>query len=178
MWEKEKMLVTSISSFSNIFFLPYESQILSIYNRLKNLSELPHDDYRKNHVRMYKIHCRNQFFALLFPRRQILDSFKLKEFADDIFLFDENGRKISNWVENTVGKGEIARYDKLKMWLCPLFEKYLVGFEIKLRVEINFQNFLETFWFCRGFIVLLVHIISDIWNSPDLSLCLILTYIV
>ena len=34
---------------------------------------------------------------------------KLKEFADDNFKFDENGRKLSKWVENTVGKGEIAR---------------------------------------------------------------------
>ena len=42
-------------------------------------------------------------------RRQILDSTKLKEFADDNFKFDENGKKLSKWVENTVGKGEIAR---------------------------------------------------------------------
>ena len=32
----------------------------------------------------------------------------MKEFADDNFKFDENGRKFSKWVENTVGKGEIA----------------------------------------------------------------------
>ena len=43
-------------------------------------------------------------------RRQILHSSKLKEFADDNFNFDENGRKLSKWVENTVGKGKIARY--------------------------------------------------------------------
>ena len=49
-------------------------------------------------------------FLLTFPRRQILDSFKLKEFADDNFKFDENGRKFSRRVENTVGKGEIAHY--------------------------------------------------------------------
>ena len=42
-------------------------------------------------------------------RRQILDSFKLKEFADDNFKFDENGIKLSKRVENTVGQGEIAR---------------------------------------------------------------------
>ena len=41
----------------------------------------------------------------------ILDSSKLKEFADDNFKFDENGRNFSKWVENTVGKGEIACYD-------------------------------------------------------------------
>ena len=34
-------------------------------------------------------------------RRQILDSSKLKEFADDNFKFDENGRKLSKQVENT-----------------------------------------------------------------------------
>ena len=38
---------------------------------------------------------------------QILDS--SKEFADDNFKFDENGRKFSKRVENTVGKGDIAR---------------------------------------------------------------------
>ena len=41
---------------------------------------------------------------LPFPKRQILDSSKLKEFANDNFKFDENGRKFSKLVENTVGK--------------------------------------------------------------------------
>ena len=40
----------------------------------------------------------------------MLDSSKLEEFADDNFKFDENGRMFSKRVENTVGKGEIARY--------------------------------------------------------------------
>ena len=35
---------------------------------------------------------------------------KLKEFADDNLKFDENGRTLSKWLENTEGKGEIARY--------------------------------------------------------------------
>ena len=39
--------------------------------------------------------------------------FKLKEFADNNFKFDENGRKFSKRVENTVGKGEIGRYEHL-----------------------------------------------------------------
>ena len=50
-----------------------------------------------------------------FPKKQILDSFKLKEFADDNFKFDENDRKFSRRVENTVGKGEIACYEQ---FLC------------------------------------------------------------
>ena len=49
-------------------------------------------------------------------RQQILDSSKLKEFADDNFKFDENGKKLSKWVENTVGKGEIARYDQFLLF--------------------------------------------------------------
>ena len=40
--------------------------------------------------------------------RQIFDSSKPKEFADDNFKFDENGRKFSICVENNVGKWEIA----------------------------------------------------------------------
>ena len=36
-------------------------------------------------------------------RRHILDSSKLKEFADDNLKFDENGRKLSKRVENAVG---------------------------------------------------------------------------
>ena len=45
---------------------------------------------------------------MIITRRQSLDSSNLKEFADDNFKFDENGSKLSKWVENTVGKGEIA----------------------------------------------------------------------
>ena len=37
-----------------------------------------------------------------FPKQQV------EEFADDNFKSDENGRKFSEWLKNTVGKGEIA----------------------------------------------------------------------
>ena len=52
------------------------------------------------------------------PDRQILDSSKLKELADDNFKFDENGRNLSKQVENTVGKGEIARFQKCFQKAC------------------------------------------------------------
>ena len=42
-----------------------------------------------------------------------MDSSKLKEFSDDNFKFDENGRKFSKSVENTVGKGKIACYEQI-----------------------------------------------------------------
>ena len=40
----------------------------------------------------------------------------MKEFADDNFKFNENGRKLSKWVENTVGKGENARYEQFLLF--------------------------------------------------------------
>ena len=46
----------------------------------------------------------------------MLDSSKLKESADDNFKFDENGRKLSKRVENTVEKGEIARYEQFLLF--------------------------------------------------------------
>ena len=51
-----------------------------------------------------------------FPKKQILDSSKLKEFADDNFKFDENCKKLSKLVENTEGKGEIACYKQFLLF--------------------------------------------------------------
>ena len=52
-----------------------------------------------------------------FPKGQILDSSKLKEFEDDNFEFDAKVRKFFKWIENAVGKGEIARNEQFL--LCP-----------------------------------------------------------
>ena len=49
-------------------------------------------------------------------RQQILDSSRLKEFADGNFKFDENSRRLSIRVENTVGKGEIARQEQFLLF--------------------------------------------------------------
>ena len=57
-------------------------------------------------------------------RRQILDSSKLKEFADDNFKFDEKGRKLSKQVENTVGDREIARYEQFSFF-HSVFKRFL-----------------------------------------------------
>ena len=53
------------------------------------------------------------------PDDKILDRSKLKQSADDNFKFDENSRKFSKRVENTVGKGEIARHEQFL--LCPQY---------------------------------------------------------
>ena len=54
--------------------------------------------------------------SLLFPKRKILDSSKLEELAHDNSKFDENGGKLSKRVENTVGKGEIARNEQFLLF--------------------------------------------------------------
>ena len=41
----------------------------------------------------------------------------MKEFADDNLKFDENSRKLSKQVENTVGKGKSARYEQFLLFL-------------------------------------------------------------
>ena len=46
----------------------------------------------------------------------MLDSSKLKDFADNNLKFEENGRKLFKPVENTVGKGEIARYEQFLLF--------------------------------------------------------------
>ena len=51
-------------------------------------------------------------YSYHFPKRQILDSSILKEFVEDNFEFDEDGRKLYKQVENTEGKGEIARNEQ------------------------------------------------------------------
>ena len=50
------------------------------------------------------------------PDLNITDSSKLKEFIDINFNFDENGPKFLIQVENTVGKGEIARYEQFLLF--------------------------------------------------------------
>ena len=64
---------------------------------------------------------------MAFTKRKILDCSKLKEFADDNFIIDENDRKFSKRVGNTVGKGEIARY---KHFL--LFPQYFHSRHVKI----------------------------------------------
>ena len=49
---------------------------------------------------------------LTLSQTTILHFSELKEFADKTFKFDENARKLSKWVENTVGNGENARYEQ------------------------------------------------------------------
>ena len=79
----------------------------TLYSLLRNLQVSPSS---KATLTFVAYHCGR------ITRRQILDSSKLKEFADDNFRFDENGSKLSKRVENIVGKGEIARYKQFLLF--------------------------------------------------------------
>ena len=50
------------------------------------------------------------------PDDKILDWSKLKQFADDNLKINENSRKFSKRVENTEGKGEIARHEQFLLF--------------------------------------------------------------
>ena len=81
---------------------------------------------------------------LTLSQTTIFRTSKLKEFADDNFKFDENGRKFSRWIENTVGKGEIARYEQLlsvfkRLVLQTRENQCLFGKELRGFFVISFQ---------------------------------------
>ena len=59
-----------------------------------------------------------------FPKRHIGLS-KLKELAEHNFIFNKNGRKCSNQVENTVGKGEIAHDEQFLLSHC-VFKSFVL----------------------------------------------------
>ena len=74
----------------------------------------------------------------------------MKEFADDHFNSNKNGRKLSKQVENTVGKGEMARYNPFpnKPWFLRVYStsilKTLLEKE-KLLLMSNFSFSLSVF---------------------------------
>ena len=53
-------------------------------------------------------------------------SSELIEFVDDNLKFEENSKDDSNWVENTVVKGKIARYGVFKRLHCRHAKQGLV----------------------------------------------------
>ena len=54
------------------------------------------------------------------PDNKILQKSNLKQSADHNFKFDENSRKFSKWVENTVNKGEILLFPQSFQKACLL----------------------------------------------------------
>ena len=59
-------------------------------------------------------------WILPFPKLQILDSSKLKEFADDNFKFDENVGKFFKRVENILGNAGYQHFSSFPTMLSNL----------------------------------------------------------
>ena len=55
-------------------------------------------------------------FCLTLSQTTNFRLFQTEEFADDKFGLDENGRKFSKLVENTVEKGEIVCYEQFLLF--------------------------------------------------------------
>ena len=106
-WKRRNLLVTSNFSFSHSLFYPFGEHSATVIQFeiivLQTLSVWK----RPKFVVWEKV---NPF------KFQILNSFKLKEFADYYFKFDENGRKFSKRVQNPVGKGEIACFEQFLLF--------------------------------------------------------------
>ena len=60
--------------------------------------------------------CSIMLLFLTLPQTKSLHFCQLEEFPDNSFELDENGRKFSKSVKNTLGKGEIARYEQFLLF--------------------------------------------------------------
>ena len=101
-------------SFSSSFNL-YQSEVLWFGKELKADQKNKLPDKLSEVFIQTKQRTRN-IFNPSSPKRQTLDSSKLKEFADDNSKFDKNDIKFSKRVENTVGKGEIAHNEQFLLF--------------------------------------------------------------
>ena len=110
-FSKIRVILQSISTFITIYFptcaILFSGNELN-FDTHQNLKTRFEERETAHYERPLSLAQCFQKASLTLSKRQILDSSKLKEFADDNFKFDENGRKFFKHVENTVGKGEIC----------------------------------------------------------------------
>ena len=87
----------------------------------------------------------------------------MKEFADDNFKFDENGRKFSKRVENTVGKEEIACLGKGQLQcLTPALRRSLFSSEVMVLA------FCSSVWFeSRSDLIFLCVFVTDLVHKTE-----------
>ena len=93
----------------------------------------------------------------------------MKQSADNNFKFDENSRNFSKRVENTVGKGEIARYEQFLLFpqcfqkACfPGASKGVIEWEWVKRCYLSFSAFPTLF--SRAFFHRIIKS-HDLWVS-------------
>ena len=123
LWEKEKLLVISNFSFShNVFhsYFPIASCYRMVLWQGENLSKAKYFNTGQTAQTMQADILVGCYFLQMYLTLSQTTNFRLfqtEEFADDNFEFDENGRKFTKQVENTVRKGEIARYDQFLLFV-------------------------------------------------------------
>ena len=95
--------------------------ILSAYTKFRHLGQCcahasycSYNYYNENYI--YNKLMSPLLLLERFSKRKIFDPSKHKGFADDNFKLDDNGRRFSKRVENTVGKGEIARNEQFLLF--------------------------------------------------------------
>ena len=86
----------------------------------------------------------------------------LKEFADNNFKFDENGRKLSKWVENTVGK---ARYEQFLLYPQCFQKAYFPGVSKGVIVWEEVDPFPNKPWFLR---ICSSGLLKTVWEKEKL----------
>ena len=108
LWEKEKLLVTSYFSF-------FPQRFLTIWRTICRFHQIwicclqTHSYW--NSLKFVVLERVNPLPGKVF---QTLPNWKSLQTTN--FKFDENSRKLSKWLENTVGKGEIARYEQFLLF--------------------------------------------------------------
>ena len=102
-----------------------ESYVLNKYSSISQWSDTgpsgPYCFFSPQRFQVFSLRFCNSF-----RNDKFLDSSKPKDFADKNFKFDENGEKFTKSVENTVGKGEIARYEQFLLF-PQCFQKTLAA---------------------------------------------------
>ena len=104
-------------------------------------------------------------FSEPFPKRQILDSSKLKEFADDTFRFDENGGEFFQMGRKHCGK---RRNCSLRVFKRLLLQTGLVWERLKAISYLTSVRVLVGHQFSMQFYSIILEKIS-LERSSDLS---------
>ena len=90
--------------------------MLSILDRSKILSFGKEINQKISYRRDHPCIVCHLVKSLTLSQTKILDSSKLREFADHNFKFAVKDRKFPTMVEKTVGKREIARYEQFLLF--------------------------------------------------------------
>ena len=93
---KEKMWKYFSANSTNVY-------INVLPDLVKEYNNTRHSSIKMTPVKASKKENELTVWRNLYPEQQILESSKLKEFADDNSQFDENDVKFSKRIENTVG---------------------------------------------------------------------------